>query len=156
MGRTTDVLYRLRWFATAMLVVCLGQIIVWAFDRAPPFQLVGYAVERPVVPGGPLRITLSVARDATRQCDLTITRYIVDGRGFRFYLPQVALDAHAISALDASNKESNRILVQMPDDAATGPALYGNSLSYACNPIHRLWPIRLGYEIPFLVSKKEM
>jgi hypothetical protein len=149
MGHATDMLYRLRWFATSMLVLCLGQVLVWAFDREPPLRLVGYAVERPVHPGGPLRITLAVERDMRQACDVQITRYIIDGRGFRFYLPQIGLDAHAISELHATTRDENRILLQMPDDAAPGEARYGNALSYVCNPVHKLWPVRVAFEVPF-------
>ncbi|WP_066339281.1 hypothetical protein [Azohydromonas lata] len=149
MGITTAVLYRLRWLATAMIGLCLGQITVWGLDREPPFKLQGYAVERPVHPGGPLRITLSVARDLRQSCDVQITRYIVDGGGFRFYMPQIGLDAHAIAELQSSSRDENRILIQMPEDAAPGDARFGNALSYVCNPIHRLWPVRVAFEVPF-------
>jgi hypothetical protein len=149
MGRATQLMHRLRWFFTAMIAICLGQIVVWAFDREPPFKLIGYSVERPVHPGGPLRITLSVQRDVSRACDVNITRYITDGRGFRYYLPQIELDQRAIDELEKSMRDENRILLQMPEDAAPGQAVYGNGLSYECNPVHKVWPIRMAYEIPF-------
>jgi hypothetical protein len=132
-----------------MIAVCLGQIAAWSLDRDPPIRLIGYSVERPVHPGGPLRITLAVQRDLSRQCDVTISRHLVDGRGFRYYLPQIAMDASAIEALERSSKDENRILLQMPDDAAPGRAQYVSALSYACNPVHRLWPVPFVYEIPF-------
>lgn len=149
MGKTTTVVYRLRWVATAMILLVLCQFVVWAFDRTPPFKLIGYAVERPVHPGGPLRITLGVERDLRQSCDVQITRYIVDGRGFRFYLPQIGLDAHAIAELQTSTRDENRILIQMPEDAAPGEARFGNALSYVCNPVHKLWPVRVAFEVPF-------
>jgi hypothetical protein len=153
MGKTTTMVYRLRWVATAMILLCLGQIAAWAWDREPPFKLIGYSVERPVHVGGPLRITLAVQRDLTRQCDVTVSRWIVDGRKFLIYLPQLAMDAHAIASLEQSSKDENRILLQMPDDAAPGNASYVTTLSYVCNPVHRFLPVRFSYEIPFVLEK---
>lgn len=152
MGKTTSVLYRLRWLCTAMLLLCFCQIVVWAADRKPPLELVGWNIERPVYPGGPLRITLAVQRDLTRECDVRVSRHIEDGRGFRFDLPQLFMDAHAIAALQATLRDENRILVQMPDDAAPGGGKYISALSYACNPVHRLWPMRVRHELPFEIT----
>jgi hypothetical protein len=152
MGRATEFLYRLRWLCTAMILLCLGQIAAWALDRAPPAKLHGYAVERPVHPGGPLRITLSIERDLTRRCNVTVTRYIVDGRGFRIYLPTIGLDAHALDELQESAKDENRILLQLPEEAAPGKAVFGNSLSYVCNPVHQIFPVRMAYEVGFDIT----
>lgn len=152
MCNATNVLYRLRWLFTGMLLLCFGQIVAWGFDRKPPLELVGWNIERPVYPGGPLRITLAVQRDMSRECDATVSRHIQDGRGFRFDLPQLVMDSHAIAALQASLRDENRILVQMPDDAAPGPAKYVSALSYACNPVHRLWPMRVRHELPFEIT----
>lgn len=154
MGKTTNFLHRLRWVFTAVLVLCAGQVLVWGFDRSPPLSLVGWAIEKPVHPGGPLRITLAVQRDLTRECSATVSRHIEDGRGFRFDLPQLVMDAHAIAALQESLKDESRILVQMPDDAAPGNGRYVSALSYACNPVHRVWPIRMRFVLPFEITRR--
>ncbi|WP_157266332.1 hypothetical protein [Azohydromonas aeria] len=155
MTQATDILYRGRWWATAVLLLCLVRVVFWALDREPPFELRGASVEQPVEPGGPVRITLDVRRDLSRNCSLLIVRYLIDGARFRFYLPTIELDASALEQLERQTPGENRILLQMPPEATAGKGAFGNVLSYACNPVHFVWPLRVAYEVPFEIAPAE-
>lgn len=152
MVKATELLFRGRWWATAMLLLCLGQILWWAFERTPPFKLLTYSVEHPIFPGGPLKIVLNVERDLTRRCSVHIERYVTDGKGYRMYFPTLDLSHSALVHLELNSPGVNKILLMVPQEAHPGLSAYGNMLSYACNPVHKIWPMVMTYEIPFRVS----
>ena len=142
------------WLAWLLCVPILWQAGVWLTDRSPPFAVIGPVVMKNAKPGEMAFFTAPVRRDLDRNCSVQFSRHLIDGRGIRFDLTKEPgmMTAAGLRAMDAAMGGYLRLAVDVPEAAAPGPAIFATDLSYACNPIHRAWPIEVSLEILFVIE----
>ena len=142
------------WVAWLLCVPIFIQGAVWLADRSPPFAITGPVVTIDAQPGELAFFTALVRRDLDRNCSVSFSRHLIDGRGVRFDLlkePGV-MTAAGLRAMDAAMGGYLRLAVEVPAGAAPGPAIFATDLSYACNPIHRAWPIDVSLSLLFVIK----
>lgn len=130
----------------------LGLFGAWAgwqvADRNPPVTVYSAKAEASVWPGGTLRIGYVLMRH--RQCDTMVDRSIIDAAGTRFVLDPMTFATGG----GPLGQESYVSTVQIPTQAAEGPARFRTTARFICNAINRLWPIYTPTrEVPFDVVK---
>lgn len=104
-------------------------------DRELPLQILDMkpTVER-VSPGDTLRVQYQVFR--YRDCRMHVTRLIFDSERTMHVIAELDLP----SGLPLGN-DFLTTPVPVPLTATKGPAKYRIIVSYACNPLQRLWPL---------------
>lgn len=125
----------------------------WAVDRAPPLRVLSIAPAA-AQRGHLVEITAQVERQLHRRCSVRITRYLHDAHGFRYELERgISLNARDLEVLERRlNPGYARVTALLPVSMSPGPAKLVSSLSYVCNPLHEVWPIRVVMVIPVAVS----
>lgn len=134
-------------------VLALVLVAWWATDREPPFAITGPVVVKNAQAGQQFSFVAPVRRDIERDCDVSWTRFIVDGLGVRhdFLEKTRSMSADGIRNLQSDMGPYLRLSVPIPQGAAPGRASYQNALEYVCNPTHWLVPIRVHMRIDFEV-----
>lgn len=142
------------WIGWLFSLPFLVQGGVWLADRSPPFAVIGPVVVTTARPGDIAFFTAPVRRDLERDCSVVFSRHIVDVRGIRFEVSKEpgVMTAAGLRAMDAAMGSYLRLAVEVPEQAAPGQAAFVTELSYACNPIHRAWPIEVSMPLLFLIQ----
>lgn len=144
-----------QWTFAGFALAGVAQIVVWALDRRPPFEVVSYEPAI-AVPGQSVALTLVVRRDARRDCAVTWTRWIYDGRNVRIDLEgQQQMSAASVAQLELRSPGRLTLWVPIPSSAFPGGAELVTDLDYACNPIQHLWPINVVTRVPFEIVARD-
>jgi hypothetical protein len=148
--RFDDVLMRLAWVPTVVLLSAFVLVLVQAADRDPPFQLleVNPASARA---GDVVTITARVWRDPDRRCSAEMSRSVFDSQHVRWDYPTAAFSASLIESMEQRSPSELRVSVVVPPNAAIGTAELISMLQYRCNRVHALWPIEVTTVMPFEV-----
>lgn len=143
-------MHKLAWLASTVLAICSAIAIVWAFDRSLPTEYVGVKRSRMV---GPDTVLLVQEVKRHRACDTAVTlRYIESPIGGRLYIQNVEFSAADMQRLEEEQPGEVRLLLNIPPVRVPGIWRYHVVLEFACNPIHKIWPIRTSYDVPFNVG----
>lgn len=141
------------WLAL-MFVVCCGVLtFVWASESEPPFKLKSFHIDSEAVAGKSVRITMQVERDPARHCDVVVSRFVQDSKGYRSYSDSQSLSSMDIALIEQTNPGVAKINVPIPASAAPGDALIGTTLQYTCNPFHKFFPIFVAMAIPVTIAE---
>lgn len=125
----------------------LGLIIAyWLFDREPPVIVYDAKVIGTVMPGQDIIISYDVLRK--RGCYTYIERVIYDGKRTRDILPDADMEVPDKLGLD-----TYRTRAPLFAKAEPGEGTMSITLSWRCNPSHRLWPIQTTLTIPLNILK---
>lgn len=117
-------------------------------DREPPTEVFETrAVPDVVRPGGRVEIEFHARRH--RSCKLHVVRYVYDSRGIRHVLSDLDFPKGSLPV----GEETYRVLIDVPKEAAPGPAKYQSVNTYACNPLQLLWPITDPREAKFTIEQ---
>lgn len=135
----------LRWskmdmlaFAVAALV--FGPLVMWVADRTPPIELqVWQAMPPKVKPGETVYRVIKVNR--LRICETDPDTLIIDGAKVRWNFDEPSISAPGRIGIDEYRRP-----VVIPLQANPGPAEMRTTSSFVCNPIHRIWPIKVVFE----------
>ena len=147
--RIVNLSNRMAWLAWAMIIVAVVQVALWAMDRDVPYQVVNYTAttnERESV-----TLEMQVRRDTTRNCELTMQRWLRDARGFRWYLPPLFFHASEVHELEHQYPGAVKLVLQLPGAIPSGTTSYRATMRYQCNPMHMVWPLIYEQEILFEV-----
>lgn len=144
--------YRYLWVPHIIITLFCAQMVIWAFDRKSPFEVVS-SVSEPVMPGDHVSLIVYVRRDTSRGCRVDITRWLESG-GYRTYLIPLSFEAEDLAVLQKELPGKLLLNIIVPKWFPEGTALYRGSLVYECNPLHKIWPIVYQQSIPFVVSPK--
>lgn len=145
----------LGFVAYSVIVALTIQVLIWAADRKPPFEVITSQVTPPSYPGGQLLIEGEVKRDLSRECSFVGEHWIEDAKGFRHYLQPVAMGVDAIKRTDQVSPDYAKYAVPIPEAVPVGKSIYHVTQRYACNPIHlRAWPIEVETRIPFTLEAR--
>lgn len=134
------VMTRERWIAAVGLMI--GAVLMlpalsMIYDREPPVVVLSVEADLDEVPqGGQLIVRYTVER--LRDCSQTTERTLWDGEG-----EQYRLDSSSRQSTGPLGVQSYRRVVPIPASAAAGLSRYRVVISYECNPMHRIWPIKL-------------
>lgn len=126
--------------------------MMWGLDRTPPIEILAYTVLPGVHRGGYAQIDLHVKRNLQRKCSVVVNQYFQDLSGRRNYFSARYMGEQEIERLEKLVPGRTRIAVYIPDNADLGPGTVATTLAYACNPLHRLWPLVVHIEIPVVVD----
>ena len=126
----------------------------WAFDRHPPFAIIGPVMARNAPPGGTAYFVADVRRDLDRDCSVRFSRYLIDGAGVRhdFAVDPRVMTADGLRAMDTLMAGKLRLAVEIPRGANPGRATYTTELIYVCNPLHKWWPIEVSMPLRFVIE----
>jgi len=144
---------RLMWLAHAMILFSTGAVIYYAADREPPYRVIssesasGYA-------GEPLTIRAQVWRNPHKRCELRISRHVVDSIGAAWVVGEATVPDSMLAAIEKASPGVRLIAFDVPEGAASGPAVLVTERQYICNKVHALWPIRYTTEQPFTVLSR--
>ncbi len=147
----TAALARAAMIPLLLMIGSAAQVLWWVFDRAPPFRVL--SVEPSVVKAGQmLTLNADVYRDNARRCDSTLSRYILDAKGFRHDIgPTSFFPAESIDLLERRSPGRLMVRLDSPASLPVGKSELVSSLLYVCNPIHRIYPIVVVTSLPFEV-----
>lgn len=125
-----------------LFFIALAQLMMWSFDRSPPFVVLAYDAP-PTHRGGVAVIKASVKRDLDRKCSVTYSRMFLDSKGASSDLTDGMrmMGATALDELNRRSPDGLTLKVHIPDTAETGKALVITALEYVCNPLHQIYPI---------------
>lgn len=125
-----------------------GVLGLWIADREPPVaSTVQQVVNEPIRPGAELLVRYTVVR--YRSCASQVDRLLSDAQGVRYVLDDLEFKA-APGPLGEATYTSP---VPIPRTFGQGVGRYRVSVTYICNPVHRLWPITVqSREIAFMVE----
>lgn len=128
-----------------MLAGWLGLMIA---DREPPIIMLSSKVLTPhVKPGGELQTAVHFIR--TRQCAVSVSRFLTDGANKRHILGSDVFPA----GTGPVGEDTFTAVVKIPLDVLPGEATYQSTTLYRCNPFHAVWPIQgLGSERHFIID----
>lgn len=131
-------------FSVAAIGGYLGFLVT---DREPPTEIFqARAVPDVVHPGSRVEIEFHARRH--RSCKLHVVRYVYDARGIRHVLSDLDFPAGSLPV----GEETYRVLIDVPKDAALGPAKYQSVNTYACNWLQLMWPISDPREAKFTIE----
>lgn len=145
-----DLLKRAMWVANAILILGLLSVAWFAMDREPPFAVLSVEPAS-ALPGQWVKLRGEVRRDLHRKCASDFSRYIFDSEGVRFDLGNASASAAMIERIDRSDPGHLTIAFQVPATIHPGKAELVTVLEYACNKVHRFWPIEVLTTMPFTV-----
>lgn len=104
-------------------------------DREAPVVVLSATPQAVAPAGGQLRIAYVLNR--SRQCDTLVDRSIIDSRETRFVLPPFNFATGA----GPIGQERYVSIVDIPDEATPGQAIYRTTTRYRCNALNAIWPI---------------
>jgi hypothetical protein len=123
---------------TGIVAAVLG---VWAADRDPPYILQnGVAAPSPAVPGGPLYITSDVIVYRSG-CYGVFQRTMLDSGGFPWAFPPTPTQFNDLPP--GKYRVATPIRYILPVAIASGEACSSTETTFYCNPLHKLWPIKV-------------
>lgn len=137
-----------RWFFCLMFWLCVGQLLAWASQHTPPFEVISYETAS-VKRGDTAFVVVKVKRDLGRKCYVTFSRYLFDSKGYRYaFGKEESMTPSGLTRLENLNPGELRLALPIPDSISPGTARYVTDLSYRCNPFHVLQPVAMTMEIP--------
>jgi hypothetical protein len=117
-----------------------GPLIWWVADRTPPIDLETWqAFPSEVKPGDTVYRVIRVNRK--RICETDPDTLIIDGAKVRWHFEEPRIAAPGRLGIDEYRRP-----VIIPLQANPGPAEMRVSSTFVCNPIHRIWPIKMVHE----------
>ena len=133
--------------ALAVVGIVFAPLIWWIADRTPPVEILEYTVwPKTVQPGQTVYRGLKVNR--LRLCEVDPDTVIIDGAKVRWQFEEPPILAPGKLGIDEYRRP-----VVIPLQAAAGPAEMRTSATYTCNPIHRIWPIKvIGEPLKFTIA----
>ena len=129
----------------AAFCVIFGLVmILWAFDRTPPFELISYTV-MPVKAGQTTIVRAKVNRSVERRCEVKYSRMFFDSKGTHYALTDSVqfMNAMAVEAYNEISPNELKFTVVIPHAASQGTGVIMTPLNYECNPIHQFFPIEM-------------
>lgn len=126
--------------AFAVVAVIFAPLIWWTADRTPPIEIkLWQAFPSEVKPGETVYRVIRVNR--LRICETDPDTLIIDGAKVRWNFEEPKITAPGQVGIDEYRRP-----VAIPLQASPGPAEMRTSTTFICNPIHRIWPIRLVHD----------
>ena len=123
--------------AFAITAVIFAPLIWWIADRSPPVIFEGYDLFPPKVrPGETIYRVVKVNR--LRHCITDPDTVMIDGAKVRWQFDEPPL----LSPGPLGHDSYKRPMV-IPMQANPGTAEIRVSATYVCNPIHKIWPIKV-------------
>lgn len=141
------------WVAIGFIALCMGIVYTWATDNEPPFRLKNFTIDSEARVGKAVRVTMYVERDMNRRCDVVISRFVQDSKGYRSYTDSQALSSMDIERLEVSTPGVAKVNVGIPAAASPGLGTIGTALQYTCNPLHKFFPIYVTLAIPVEITE---
>ena len=135
----------LRWskldaLAFAVVAIVFAPLVWWVADRSPPIELTGWAALPPEVkPGDTIYRVIRVNR--LRVCETDPDTLVIDGAKVRWHFEEPKIVAPGKIGADEYRRP-----VVIPMQASPGSAEMRVSSTFVCNPVHRIWPIRMVHE----------
>ncbi len=139
------------WVVLALWVLSCALLLPWILDRVAPFEVVETPEPPAVKPGGTVYIVKKVRRDLGHSCSVQFQRYLVDADGAIYSYDAGYLSATNRAAMNGKAGPWVKTALEVPAKMAAGRATLFTDLSYVCNPIHALWPIRVSDHVSFEV-----
>lgn len=140
------------WVAKLFIFLAVGIIVVYAFDREPPFAVISVEPAA-ALPGQIVKITANVRRDTHRNCSIVFSRYIFDGDNTRFFEGTSIASDTMIDLLEKNHPGKLMVAIKVPLEATPGKASIYTVVNYKCNKLHALWPIEGTSTLPFTISE---
>lgn len=135
--RVKNVVNRTDALAIAVALFIVAPIAWWIADRTPPVDMLEYSVfPAEVQAGQTVYRVLKVERH--RLCEVDPDTIIIDGAKVRWQFEEPPILAPGMIGIDEYKRP-----VVIPLQAAAGQAEMRTSATYVCNPIHRIWPIKV-------------
>lgn len=120
----------------------VAQLTMWKLDSRVPFKMTGPPIYTHAVSGEPVKVTIPIKQDLTRDCSLLFSRYMFDSEGTRLDLQATRfVSATGIILLDKTTPNSIQISLDIPKQTAPGIATIVTQLAYMCNPLQYIWPV---------------
>jgi hypothetical protein len=138
------------WVPRLVLLFSLAALLYYASDRQAPYEVISNDAAEGR-PGERVVLHARVRRDMSRSCEVRLSRQIVDATGVVHSSDDAHLSAVALAELEARSPGKAHIAIDIPANAASGPAVLLTSRHYVCNKVHRLWPITHTTAMPFMV-----
>lgn len=136
--------------ALAFFVVAIvfAPLIWWIADRTPPVEFISYGVMPDKVrPGDTVYRVIRVNR--IRLCETDPDTIIIDGAKVRWQFEEPSLLSPGPLGIDEYRRP-----VVIPMQASPGVAEMRTSATYICNPVHRIWPIKVvGRPLKFNITE---
>lgn len=144
-----------QWSFAALAALGIAQMLVWAADREPPFEVVGVDPAL-ATPGESVVLVFHVRRSVERECSAILTRWVIDGKGVKIDLEgQQRISADAIRELERRTPGLLITSVPVPLSAFPGDAMLISDLEYICNPVQKWWwPISITTQAPFTIGPR--
>lgn len=147
----TSWLARAALIPLALLAASAAQVVWWTFDRTAPFGVL-QVDPATVLPGGTLVLSANVHRDTARKCDATMSRWILDARGYRHDIGgTTSFPSASIDLLEQRMPGKLMVRIETPTALPEGRSELVTTLTYVCNPVHRVYPIVVVTSMPFNV-----
>lgn len=131
---------RAQWIIGAVLALLLGGVAYMAADNQPPYDYIieqSYVRPNPAHPGR--QITVHWELKINRICPGVIVRTIVDAKTKARVSYDPALALVTVRAGDTSLERT----FFLPEEMLPGPKLYRANAEYICNPLNRIWPLKV-------------
>lgn len=138
------------WIIGINLACVSGWLAYMAADNVPPYN---YIVERSYVKPNPApsgrQVTVHWEFKINRLCPGAVGRTIVDAKSGA----RVSYDpTPALSTVRPGDTSLERTFF-LPEEMPPGPKLYRANAEYACNPLQRIWPLKVQTpDLPFEVT----
>lgn len=148
--KVDDVLLRLAWLPSTVLLCAFVVVIVQAADRKPPFQILSVEPAE-AKPGDMVTIRAKVWRDKSRNCSAVMSRSVFDATMVRFDYPVTRFSDAIIDRMEKDKPGELRVSIIVPPNASPGMADLVSVLEYRCNRVHAIWPIEVTTNMHFTV-----
>lgn len=138
------------WIIGVNIACLFGWLAYMVGDNQPPYSYIveqSYVIPNPSQSGHQVQVHWQFK--INRLCPGSIVRTVVDAKtGAKFsYDPTPAL-----GTVRGGDDHLDRTFF-LPDGIRPGPKLYRANAEYICNPLHRIWPLKVQTpDIPFEVS----
>jgi hypothetical protein len=154
MSALTLLLHRHLWLAWGIILASLVVFGIWGADRRVPFAMLEVHPSTAVA-GGMAEVSARVKRDVSRQCSMTLTRFLYDRDGFRHDMTGTqSMSADGIRHLEAQKPGMLAMRFAVPSYFPPGPAQLVAEKAYRCNPVHQFFPINATFTLPLVVVKE--
>lgn len=147
----TPTMRRLMIVPYLIITGCIVVLAHWAINRVNPVRVVSQDHIPTGRPGEQILLTARVERDLDPQCAVDVSRVIITNNGFRFTPEEFTYTREALAESTRIDPDKMRIAIQIPVGAPKGPATIYTTLTYHCNLLDRIWPIRTTTVLKFEV-----
>ena len=147
----TPTMRRLMIIPYVIIAVTVAVLVHWSIDRVRPVRVIDQEFIPKGKPGDQILLTARVERDLDPQCAVDVSRVILTNNGFRFTPEEFTYTREALAESTRIDPDKMRIAIQIPIGAPKGPATIYTTLTYHCNLLDRIWPIRTTTVLKFEV-----